>query len=45
MSVAEKNLAIHRMNLPTGVFRKMPPPRFRQLSPTDIAAVTAVLTQ
>jgi hypothetical protein len=45
MSADEKNLAIHRLNLPTGVFRKMPPPRFRQLSPTDIAAVTQVLQQ
>ena len=45
MSADEKALAIHRINLPTGVFRKMPPPRFRQLSATDIAAVTQALQQ
>jgi hypothetical protein len=45
MSTAEKQLAIHRLNLPDGVFRKMPPPRFRQLSASDIAAVTTVLSQ
>jgi hypothetical protein len=32
-------------SLPTGVFRQMPPPRFRQLSAADIAAVTTVLQQ
>jgi hypothetical protein len=45
MSTAEKQLAIHRLNLPDGVFRKRPPPRFRQLSASDIAAVTQVLQQ
>lgn len=45
MSQAEKQLAIHRLNLPAGVFRQMPPPRFRQLAATDIAAVTQVLSQ
>jgi hypothetical protein len=45
MTAQEKQLAIHRITLPDGVFRKMPPPRFRQLSPADIAAVTKVLQQ
>ena len=37
ISAAEKAVAIHRLQLPTGVFRKMPPPRFRQLSDAGIA--------
>jgi hypothetical protein len=45
MSATEKALAVHRLNLPDNVFRKMPPPRFRSLSASDIAAVTAVLQQ
>jgi hypothetical protein len=43
MTTEEKNLAIHRLNLPSNVFRKMPPPRFRELSPAEIALVTAEL--
>ncbi len=40
MSREEKDLAIHRLTLPNDVFRKMPPPRFRSLSPAEIQLVT-----
>ena len=40
MSRQEKDLAIHRLTLPDDVFRKMPPPRFRSLSPAEIQLVT-----
>lgn len=45
MSAAEKATAIHRLQLPTGVFRKMPPPRFRELSADEIALVVAELSK
>lgn len=45
MSAAEKATAIHRLQLPSGVFRKMPPPRFRQLSDAEIALVVAELSK
>ena len=45
MTPAEKNLAIHRLNLPATSFRRMPPPRFRTLSPAEIEAVTQTLSQ
>ncbi len=40
MSREEKDLAIRRLNLTTSAFRKMPPPRFRELSPAEIKLVT-----
>ena len=40
MDRKEKDLAIHRLTLPDDVFRKMPPPRFRALSPAEIQLVT-----
>jgi len=43
MDPAEKAKAIARLNLPADVFRKMPPPRFRQLSPAEISLVTTEL--
>jgi hypothetical protein len=39
MSREEKDLAIHRLQLPKDVFRKMPPPRFRELSDAEIQLV------
>jgi hypothetical protein len=45
MSTQEKQLAIQRLNLPDGVFRKMPPPRFRQLTADQVTAVTQFLSQ
>jgi mono/diheme cytochrome c family protein len=45
MDPAEKQKAILRLNLPDDVFRKMPPPRFRDLAPNEIALVNAALSQ
>lgn len=45
MPAAEKQLAIHRLTLPDDVFRRMPPPRFRELSDTEIQLVTTALSQ
>ena len=43
MTRAEKDIAIHRLQLPAGVFRKMPPPRFRELSTDEINLVVTEL--
>jgi hypothetical protein len=43
MDPAEKQKAILRLNLSTDAFRKMPPPRFRELSPAEINLVTTEL--
>jgi hypothetical protein len=43
MSREEKDKAIHRLTLPQTAFRRMPPPRFRELSPEEILAVTTEL--
>lgn len=43
MSREEKDKAIHRLNLDETAFRRMPPPRFRQLSPDEINLVTQEL--
>lgn len=40
MTREEKDLAIHRLTLEKSVFRKMPPPRFRELSDDEIKLVT-----
>jgi hypothetical protein len=45
MDPAEKQKAIHRLNLGSDVFRRMPPTRFRTLSPDEIAIVTTALSQ
>jgi mono/diheme cytochrome c family protein len=45
MSQQEKQLAIHRLQLPSNVFRKMPPPRFRELSPAEIQLVVDELNK
>ena len=39
MSREEKDIAIRRLQLPRDVFRKMPPPRFRELSSAEAALV------
>ncbi|MEO8875143.1 MAG: hypothetical protein ABI461_06105 [Polyangiaceae bacterium] len=43
MTRAEKDVAIHRLQLPSDVFRKMPPPRFRELSTDEINLVVTEL--
>jgi hypothetical protein len=43
MSRAEKDIAIHRLSLPRESARRMPPPRFRDLSAGDIDKVIAEL--
>jgi hypothetical protein len=43
MTRAEKDLAIKRLTLEATAFRKMPPTRFRELSPAEITLVTAEL--
>jgi hypothetical protein len=43
MDRAEKDKAILRLNLPDDAFRRMPPPRFRALSPAEIQLVTQEL--
>jgi mono/diheme cytochrome c family protein len=43
MPADEKQKAILRINLPQDSFRRMPPPRFRTLSPSEIALVTTEL--
>ena len=40
MTREEKDLAIKRLGLDSSAFRKMPPPRFRELSPAEIQLVT-----
>ncbi len=45
LSVDEKQKAILRLNLPVDSFRRMPPPRFRALSPTEVSLATTVLSQ
>ena len=45
MSREEKDKAIVRLNLGETAFRRMPPPRFRGLSPSEIAVVTSALMQ
>ncbi|MFT3698540.1 MAG: hypothetical protein QM831_35675 [Kofleriaceae bacterium] len=44
LSAAEKAKAIERLNLPATAARKMPPERFRTLSPAEIAIVTQALS-
>ena len=39
----EKDKAILRLSLPDTVFQRMPPPRFRGLSPDEIQLVTQEL--
>ena len=39
----ENNLAIKRLTLDVNAFRRMPPPRFRSLSPEEIELVTQEL--
>lgn len=43
MSREEKDLAIKRLTLPVTAFRRMPPPRFRELSAAETQLVTAEL--
>ena len=43
MDRAEKDKAILRLNLGVDAFRRMPPPRFRELSPAEIQIVTQEL--
>ena len=45
MSAKEKNRAIARMNLPDDDALKMPPVRFRTLTPAEIERATAVLVR
>ncbi len=45
MDPTEKAKAILRLNLDVTAFRKMPPQRFRELSPDEIAIVTTALSQ
>jgi len=45
MSREEKDKAILRLGLDPTAFRRMPPPRFRGLSPSEIAIVTSALMQ
>ena len=45
MPAAEKQKAIHRLTLDTEAFRRMPPTRFRELSPDEIALVVTALSQ
>lgn len=45
MSREEKDKAILRLGLNADAFRRMPPPRFRGLTPAEIAIVTTTLQQ
>jgi hypothetical protein len=45
MPAAELQKAIVRLNLPADSFQKMPPTRFRALSPAEITLATQVLNQ
>jgi mono/diheme cytochrome c family protein len=45
MSAQEKQTAIHRLQLPRTSFRKMPPPRFRELSDAEIQLVVDELSK
>jgi mono/diheme cytochrome c family protein len=45
MTAEEKKLAIHRLQLPRDSFRKMPPPRFRELSDAEIQLVVDELSK
>ena len=43
MTATEKATVLARINLPADAARKMPPPRFKDLTATDIAAITTLL--
>lgn len=43
MPQAERDKAIHRLTLEPGAARKMPPTRFRELSPEEIQIATQAL--
>jgi hypothetical protein len=43
MARDEKDKAILRLNLDATAFRRMPPPRFRGLSPDEVQLVTQEL--